>query len=216
MNEIITVLISAGTGAFISGIFALISKKIDNSRLKAERQERRKDSFYSEKKDAYLKALNKLLYLKKGFSITSEQLRIYTPLSEERKEEIKELKNVDSCLRLYTSDRVFDFYYKLIHNYKRFAYASENDARLTEESKVKFDCSVTMLSRLMQEDLGYRQYDDSEGLWQITCPVCSREHDFVKTCKCGLTYEELEKLLSTLEDETEEEQQQITPEATSI
>ena len=200
-NPIIITLISAGTAALISGIISVIMKIIDIHSKKVEREENKTSKYYEEKKDAYIRALNKLLFIKRGLSITKEDLRNSTDLFDQISEESSDLKYVDSFFRLYSSDKVFNFYFSLLQKYKPYSYVSENSWRLSEDSKVNFDAGISILSRLMQEDLGYRSYDNEKT--KIKCPKCGKEHDFVNTCKCGLTFSQLqEELLKITTEQT--------------
>lgn len=50
---------------------------------------------------------------------------------------------------------------------------------------------ITLLARLMQEDLGYRKYNFEHDM--IVCPECGCEHDVVSKCpQCGLAYSQFE------------------------
>lgn len=198
-NPIIITLISAGTAAFITGILNIITKLIDNHSQKAERKENKIAKYYEEKKNAYIRALDKLLFIKRGLSITKEDLRNSTDLFDQISEESSDLKYADSFFRLYASDKVFNFYFSLLQKYKPYSYVSESSWRLSEDSKVNFDAGISILSRLMQEDLGYRSYDDEKTM--IKCPKCGKEHDFVNTCKCGLTFPQLQEELLKIRNE---------------
>lgn len=192
-NPIIIALISAGTAALITGIINILTKVIDNHSKKAERQENKISKYYEEKKNAYIQALNKLFSIKRGLSITTEDLRKSTELYKQVNEERRDLKYVDSFFRLYSSDKVFNFYFSLLQKYSPYSNVSESSWRLSEDSKAKFDTGIFVLSRLMQEDLGYRDYDPEATM--IKCPKCGKEHDFVNTCKCGLTFSQLQEEL---------------------
>lgn len=93
-------------------------------------------------------------------------------------------------LRLYSSDKIFNKYYELA-TYARFSYAPKNGPRLFENSKWAYDMQITLLARLMQEDLGYRKYNIQHDM--IICPECNCEHDIVSKCpRCGMTYSQLQ------------------------
>ena len=76
--------------------------------------------------------------------------------------------------------------------YACFAYASQDGPKLIENSKWAFDMQITVLARLMQEDLGYRKYND--GIDVVICPKCGCEHDVISKCPtCNMTYNELQE-----------------------
>ena len=125
-NPIIITLISAGTATLITGIINIITKIIDNHNKKTERHEEKIAKFYEEKKNAYIGALNKLLFIKRGLSITKENLRQSPSLREQITQESNDLKDVDSIFRLYSSNKVFNFYFALTQAYKPYSYASVN------------------------------------------------------------------------------------------
>ena len=73
-----------------------------------------------------------------------------------------------------------------------YAYAHENEPRLFEDSKQAYNMQITLLARQMQDDLGYRKYNNSCDT--IMCPECGIEHDIILKCpNCGMSYEELLK-----------------------
>lgn len=182
-------IISAGLGSFFSliqsTIILVVERKNRNKKIKEEKQ----DKFKTRKEEAYLGALNKLLLIKKGFSITREEYSRSVKLQDEFKHNNNELANVDSVFRLYASDQVFNFYFDLTNNYSKYSFARESDWRLGKDEKESFDILVSVLSRLMQKDLGYREYDETPIT--IKCPNCGREHDAFKDCNCGLTFSNL-------------------------
>ena len=90
-------------------IVNIITKVIDNHSKKAKRQENKVAKYYEEKKNAYIRALNKLLFIKRGFSITQEDLHNSTDLFDQISKEGSDLKYVDSFFRLYSSDKVYSF-----------------------------------------------------------------------------------------------------------
>lgn len=51
----------------------------------------------------------------------------------------------------------------------------------------------------MQKDLEYRDYDPEATM--IKCPKCGQKHDFVSTCKCGLTFPQLQEELLKIQNE---------------
>lgn len=206
-NQILyTTLISAGVGALVTGIFQIINKTIDTVREKRKTKKQDKDTFYGKREQAYLQALRKLLFIRKGFDITRELLDRNETLKNEYNSEIDSFRMIDPTIRLYASDKIFQQYNNLT-SYKIYAYCTENSWRLFEEAKTAFDIKVNILSRLMQKDLGYRKYDEEPN--NIKCPNCGKEHDAFVTCRCGLTYEQLQnKLDETLKQAQAQAQKQ--------
>lgn len=131
-EKIIITLISAGTAALFTNVGNIITKIIDHCNKKAERKESKIAKYYEEKKNAYVLALNKLLHIKRGLSITVEDLRDSINLHDQISKESSDLKYVDSLFRLYSSDKVFNFYSSLLQKYKPHSYVSESSWRLSE------------------------------------------------------------------------------------
>lgn len=195
-NQILyTTLISAGVGALVTGIFQIINKIIDAVKEKRKTKKQDKDTFYGKREQAYLQALRKLLFIRKGFDITRELLDRNETLKKEYDNEIDSFRMIDPTIRLYASDKIFQQYNNLT-SYKIYAYCTENSWRLSEEAKKAFDIKINILSRLMQQDLEYREYDSEPNI--IKCPQCGREHDAFVTCYCGLTYEGLQNYLDKI------------------
>ena len=102
-----------------------------------------------------------------------------------------EFVEISPQLRLYSTDKIFNKYQELA-KYTCFAYAHQNGPRLIENSKWAYDMQITLLARLMQEDLGYRKYNADHDV--IVCPECGCEHDIISKCpNCGLTFANLQK-----------------------
>lgn len=201
---IITSMISAGLGALVAGIFQLINKIIDCEKEKKRMVKQEKKDFNQKKEQAYINALRKLLFIRKGFDITREMMVKNKDLYEQVNEESKTFVTTDPTIKLYASDAIYRQFYKL-NSYKIYAYT--NSWRLFEDAKAAFDIKVNILSRLMQRDLGYRKYDEEPD--NIKCPNCGKEHDAFVTCHCGLTYEQLQsKLDETLKKAQEQMQNQ--------
>lgn len=190
--SILNTVISAGMGALVAGGFALANKIIDRNEQRKISRENKKDEYLTKKEEAYVGALGYLLNIRRGFDYTQDDVRLNDCIKKEIKESIELLKKNAPLIRLYSSDRIYRFYHNLTE-YCQYAYARNNGKRLFEESKEAFNNQITILSRLMQEDLGIRKYDDFPD--KITCPECAREHDIFKTCFCGLTFEQLQTKL---------------------
>jgi len=57
----------------------------------------------------------------------------------------------------------------------------------------------------MQADIGYRDYLLNPE--KVKCPSCKKEHDFYKTCKCGMTWDKtMEEIQKPLREEVEKQQ----------
>lgn len=197
-NTIFVVLISAGTSALINGLSSLILKILDLRNKKLERKESNIRKLNEEKKDAYLKAMNNLLFIKKGLSITKEKM-LSSNYIDTFNQEKEDLKYATSNFRLYASDILFDFYFTLLKAFEPYSYKSEDNWRLSENAKTNFDTGIFIISRLMQEDLCYREYN--KGIKTIKCPKCGEIHDFIHTCKCGLTFCQLQEELVNITTE---------------
>lgn len=199
---IITAIISAGLGALVAGIFQLINKIIDNKKEKKLMVEQEKKDFNQKKEQAYINAIRKLLFIRRGFDITLDMMATNKNLYEELNDESKTFVTTDPTIRLYASDAIYRQFYKL-NSYKIYAYT--NSWRLFEEAKAAFDIKVNILSRLMQKDLGYRKYDEEPD--NIECPNCGKEHDAFVTCNCGLTYEQLQSKLDEMLKQVQNQEQ---------
>lgn len=192
MNDPIRIaIISAGLASLINCIFQLINKLIDNAKERRENDEKKRILYLEKKEKAYIAAIDRLLQVRRGFEYRRENL------SDSRKkridEENMEFFKISPLLRLYSTDKIFNKYQELA-TYSRFAYAPLYEPILFESSKRIYDIQITLLARLMQEDLGYRRYNSEPDM--IICPNCECEHDMILECpNCGLTFDELQKKL---------------------
>ncbi len=189
-NLIINILVSSGFASLVSGIFVLLNKRADFKNEVKKAKFIAEKEYKTAKEIAYINAVNSLLFFKRGFSITHEDLLLCEKEHEEYAVGCKEYRNAQAVLRLYATDEIFNLYYSLL-SYRKFAYVSKNQWRLSENDKDKFDAGITLLSRMIQKELGYRNYDKSAS--NFTCPECGRKHDFLEQCKCGLTYDNMIK-----------------------
>ncbi len=203
MDNLLNVLLSAGTAALISGIFAVVNKIMDFSNAKKTKKDaeatKNKEDYLLKKEQAYIDAIRWLIFIKKGFSITQEDLRKDSKLKEECNEEIKKYMDVSPLIRLYATDQIYLIYSNLC-KYKKYAFTySENCWRLFEESKENFNTAIDILAKLMKADLGYRELDNEVAT--VKCPKCKKEHDMFVTCKCGMTFIELQtELLKEIQE----------------
>ena len=78
-----------------------------------------------------------------------------------------------------------------------------------ENGKEAYSLYTTVLARLMQEDLGFREYVGNPET--VVCPNCGREHDAYKKCECGMTMNQtMERIGEGLREAFEEENQRET------
>lgn len=195
-EKIIIAIISAGLATLVNCIFQFVNKLIDNYREDKKQAEVNKNEYIEKKEKVYIAAIDRLLQIRRGFDYTREML-----FRNEKLQKIVESQNmsyveISAQLRLYSTDKIFNEYMHLFQ-FSHFSYAPESSSRLFEDSKWAYDMQITLLARQMQEDLGYRKYNNEFDL--IVCPECGRSHDIVSTCACGLTFNQLkEKINSTL------------------
>lgn len=184
-EEIIIAIISASFGTVISGICRLFSRHFDQKDKAKERIEARKEEFEKKKEEVYIAALDRLLQIKKGIELHASNLS--TDEIEEIRKKNREFEEIAPRLRLFSDDAIFDEYSMLAEGYKRFAY--NRNCGLFEESKWAFDFKISVLARKMQDSLGYREFNKS--CQKVICPSCGKEHDYLKNCQCGMTFDEL-------------------------
>ena len=185
---ILNILVSSGFAALISGVFTLLNKLFEYKNDSKKEMSNFEKEYMKSKEVAYIQAINSLLFFKRGFSITKDDLIQCDKEHEEYITGCEKYRSTQAILRLYATDDVFALYSMLLA-FKKFAYVSSNQWRLSENSKQRFDDGITLLSRMMQKELGFRRYDKSA--LHFICPVCGRQHDFLETCKCGLKYQDL-------------------------
>lgn len=195
MSETIQVaIISATLGVSISGIFQLISqlanKYLDKKLAEETNEQKRRTEYIAKKEEIYIAAIDRLLQIRRGFDYTREMTMFNKAIQEEIEKNNSSYFEVSPRLRLYATDKIFNNYQQLAL-FSRYAYASQNGPRLIENSKWAFDMQITILARQMQDDLGYRKYND--GYDTITCPACGKEHDMISECpNCGMSFKELQ------------------------
>jgi hypothetical protein len=178
-------LISAGTGALVVEIFKIVGKKMDRHYEKDRDEKNRKDKFLEKKEEVYLEALQRLLHLKEMLAYSYEKILEIPELKERMKENDEKFRLVAPKLRLYASDKIYGEYFELATLF----FNKPPKAIVDKTSIENFDTRINILSRKMQEDLGYRKYDSE--IIKIICPKCETEHDaFIKCPDCGMTYEE--------------------------
>lgn len=197
-------LISAGTGALVGEIFKIVGKKMDRCYENDRDEKNRKDKFLEKKEEVYLEALQRLLHLKEMLAYSYEKILEITELRERMKENNEKFRLIAPKLRLYASDKIFDEYFKLAS-----LFFNKHPKAVTDEMSINFyDTRINILSRMMQEDLGYRKYDPE--VIKIICPKCKKEHDaFIKCPGCGMTYEEtLKKQIETIKEKINEQKEE--------
>lgn len=191
MNETIQItIISAGLAALINCIFQLVNKVIDNRKERRESDDKKLIMYLEKKEKVYIAAIGRLLQIRRGFDYTREMVINNDHLRDIIEKDSLSFAEFSPQLRLYSTDRIFNKYHDLAAN-ARFAYAPQNGPRLIENSKWAYDMQITLLARLMQEDLGYRKYNSEHDI--IICPDCGCEHDIVAKCpRCGMTFDALQ------------------------
>lgn len=214
-ETITTILISAFSSGMISTVLVkAMDIRHDNKLRKKEREnkeiekkEKKKADYYDEKRQVYIQALKRLSEIRTGFDYTA-----YDDIPKTLENSINNLNEnaaeFSAMLRLYSSDEIYNLYWDLVQ-WNRFAYVrNSNSWRLFEKSKEIFSINTTYLARLMQDDLGYRDYVANPE--KIECPQCHRKHDVYKTCKCGLTWNQtMEETRQALRDEMESRQKDL-------
>lgn len=187
-QNILTVIISAGLASFISISFQFITKIIDIYIANKESKAQRESLYKDKKEEVYIAALNRLIQIKQGFDFSAEDLSHNRILKEVLDKHNQEFATLSPKLRLYAPDHIFKMYHDL-SLYAHYAYTSSSSCKLPALYKNAFDSSITVLAHFMQEDIGYRKYNNSPDT--ILCPKCQISHDIVKCCpKCGMTYDE--------------------------
>lgn len=209
MNETIQIaIISAGLATLINCIFQLVNKLIDNSKENKENKDKKKSLYIDKKEKVYIAAIGRLLQIRRGFDYTREMVNHNKQILANIEKENMEFSKIAPQLRLYSTDKIFNKYLVLA-KYASFAYAPQTGPRLIVNSKWAYDMQITLLARLMQEDLGYRKYNTDYDV--INCPECGCRHDMISKCpQCGLTFDDLQKKIEEIlaHDITEENSQQ--------
>lgn len=192
MNESVQIaIISAGLGALINCFFQMVNKLIDNAKERRDNSEKKKNLYIEKKEKVYVAAIGRLLQIRRGFDSTREAVKRSNKIRDNIDKENLAFAEISPQLRLYASDKIFNKYQELA-SYSRFAYAPVEGPRLIENSKWAYDMQITILARMMQEDLGYRKYNFEYDM--IICPECGYEHDIISKCpNCGMTYRELQE-----------------------
>lgn len=184
-------IISAGLAALINCIFQLVNKLIDNAKERRENDSKKLNSYIEKKEEVYIAAIERLLQIRRGFDYTREMISRDDKIRATIDNDNVQFAKISPKLRLYSTDKIFNMYYQLAF-FARFSYAPQNGPRLFENVKWAYDTQIILLSRLMQEDLGYRKLDAEHDM--IVCPECTTQHDIISKCpKCGMTYCELQK-----------------------
>jgi len=191
MEEILTVLISAGTGALIGGVGSVITTMLSNrhaiKKIELEHKLKVEDNYFEAKVNAYKIGLNYFLYLKKLLSVSKQVYQRNKDIRDEVEKAYSNVKGALALLRLFSSNEVFDYYESLYKRYEPFFLYEEDGWRLLEDSKEIFDLNICKLSRLMNYDLGYQEINEKEN-FKIKCPSCKTEHSRFERCpKCNLT-----------------------------
>lgn len=184
-------IISAGLATFVNCLFQLVNKVLDNHKENKREQKTQLNEYILKKETIYISAIDRLLQIRRGFDYTRKDIINNKELQEEIKENNQNFFQIAAQLRLYSNDKIYNQYQRL-SMFSIYAYAHENEPRLFEDSKQAYNMQITLLARQMQDDLGYRKYNNSCDT--IMCPECGIEHDIILKCpNCGMSYEELLK-----------------------
>lgn len=191
--EMFTLIISsAGVSALVTGGFEIIKHFIEQREVKRDREYKRENDFIKNKEATYLAALDRLVQIRKAMEYTHENVQSDEGLKDEYLKNESEFRREAARIRLYSSDAIYSMYSTLA-SYSRFAYIPKDGKRLTENSKWAYDAQVIRLSRLMQEDLGIRNFSEKNNEI-VVCPECGSKHDAFGQCpKCGMTRQQLEE-----------------------
>ncbi len=210
MNQdiIIAVISSSAIGVFISTISQplvdLIRCKIDIKKANDERDHKLHQELLCKKENTYIRALEYLMRIRRGFDVSDYHLNI---APQRFKEEISETNNLalelGPLIRLYSTDEIFEMFYQL-SKWSRYSYSK---TRLFENSKENYVLMYNYLSKLMQEDLGYSKGFRQE-IAKIACPRCGTIHDFdcPRCPSCKMEFDEMIKLINQKEEEQFEQQ----------
>ena len=190
MNETVVIaLISAGFATLINCVFQTVNKAIDLFQSKKIKKEEKEKTVLKEREAVYIAALDRLLFMRRGFDFTDEQLALNDILQKEWDKSNERYTSIPAKMRLYASDKVFREFSGL-SVFFRYAFAPVSGPRLAEESKWAFNTQITLLAQHMQDDLGIRAYGLSHDV--IKCPECEALHDISEPCpKCNMSYKEL-------------------------
>lgn len=209
------ILLTALASGFLSAILVKLldilqewkKQKVDEKLRLKKKKEDAYDSYIQEKKNIYIEALKKLSELRAGFDVTYDFPYTNQELNKKIDELNRNASEVSAKIRLYASDDVFSVYWQLAH-WSKYAYThSSGQWRLSQESKEQFSIYTTLLARLMQKDLGFREYVEDPEI--ITCPKCGQKHDAYQKCKCGLTWKEtMTKIGEAMRQSWEENQEE--------
>ena len=199
-QEIVLVALTSGFfSAIIVKVLDIIQdfvnrKKEEKSRLK-KKEEKAKERYLSEKKEVYLEALKKLSLIRLGFDIANDSSNENDKIMKMINEINDNSMELSAKVRLFSSDDIYNLYSDL-SKWNRYAFINNGaQQKLTEKSREYYSVYVTILARLMQDDLGYRDYIANPEM--IICPKCGDEHDAFKRCKCGMTWQKTMNLIET-------------------
>ena len=190
MNEAVVIaIISAGFAAFINCVFQIVNRAIDLFQSKRNEKKGKEKTVLKEREAIYIAALDRLLFIRRGFDFTVEQLASNDILQKEWDESNERYTSIPAKMRLYASDKVFREFLGLLV-FSRYSFSPASCSKLAEESKWAFNTQITLLAQHMQEDLGIREYGLSHDV--IKCPKCGAIHDISEPCpKCNMSYEGL-------------------------
>lgn len=212
-ETIVEIVLAAFASGFLSAILVKLldimqerrNQKIEEKMRKLKKEEEERDTYIEEKKSIYIEALKKLVALRTGFDMTYD----FPYDNKQINKMIEDINNdafdLSAKIRLYASDEVFDVYSQLA-SWRRYAFTRSGQWRISSVDKERYAIYLTLLARLMQKDLGFREYIEEPEM--VTCPKCSKKHNAYKTCKCGMTWKEtMIKIGETMRQSWEESQE---------
>lgn len=199
-DKIIVAIISAGLAALVNSIFQIVNKIIDNRKEENTSRLAERKEYLRKKEDAYIAAIQRLIEIKEGFNYSRAELLHMPKKIKQIEDSNQTYLNIAPLIRLYATDEIYNWYQKLA---KFSQYAFSDSRRLFEDSKEYYNISISILSRLMQDDLGYRKFNEVKEI--ITCPECGMEHDLFSKCpKCGMAYSDLQIKMEDIYKEMQE------------
>ena len=154
------------SGGFVTAFVTVLIEKVfdlwrDYSTRKAEAERHDEEQaeayeaeYLSEKKKAYLEVLQWLAEIRHGFDVTRSPMGRLDSAIQKRIEKLNDnMPLLSARLRLYSSDEIYNLYWQLAH-YAIFAYSPSNGPHIAGSAKDLFSHSITVLARMMQDDLG--------------------------------------------------------------
>ena len=194
-ETIVEIVLAAFASGFLSAILVKLldilqerrNQKVEEKLRRIKKAEDEHNCYIEEKKYIYIEALKKLAALRSGFDITYDFPYNNEQINNMIKDINQNAQELSAKIRLFASDEVFDVYSQLASG-RRYAFTHNEGPKISSFDKKRLEIYVTLLARLMQKDLGFREYLEEPEM--IKCPDCGFFHDAYTTCKCGMTWKE--------------------------